>query len=94
MSHLLIHHQVEDYNKWKPFFDDNAGDRAEHGSMGGSVFRSVDNPNDLFILLEIKSVENAKKFTQSDSLKEAMKKAGVISLPEVYFLEEAAETTK
>jgi len=37
---------------------------------------------------------NAKKFAQSDSIKEAMKKAGVVGMPAVYFVEEAAKTSK
>ena len=94
MAYILVHHKIEDYNKWKPAFDDNAGDRAEHGSTGGKIFRNADEPNDIFVLLEISSVEEGKKFAQSDSLKEAMQKAGVISMPEVYFLEEAATTKK
>ncbi len=94
MAYILVHHKIEDYNKWKPAFDDNAGDRAEHGSTGGKIFRNADEPNDIFVLLEISSVEEGKKFAQSDSLKEAMQKAGVISMPEVYFLEEAATTAK
>lgn len=94
MAYILVHHKVEDYNKWKPVFDNNAGDREEHGSTGGKIFRNADDPNDIFVLLEIRSIENAKKFAQSDSLKEAMKNAGVVSVPEVHFLEEAATTAK
>ena len=94
MAYILVHHKIEDYNKWKPVFDDNAGDRAKHGSTGGKAFRNADEPNDIFVLLEISSVEEGKKFAQSDSLKEAMQKAGVISMPEVYFLEEAFSTKK
>ena len=94
MAYILVHHQIEDYNKWKPVFDDNADDRAEHGSTGGKIFRNADEPNDIFVLLEISSVEEGKKFAQSDSLKEVMQKAGVISMPEVHFLEEAATTAK
>lgn len=92
MAYILVHHKIEDYNKWKPAFDDHSSVRAENGSTGGKIFRNADDPNDLFILLEINSIENAKKFAQSDSLKEAMKNAGVVSIPEVHFLEEAFST--
>jgi hypothetical protein len=94
MAHILVHHKIEEFNKWKTAFDDHSGIRAEHGSTGGKIFRNADDPNDIFVFLEIRSIENGKKFAQSDSLKEAMKEAGVISIPEVYFLEEAATTTK
>ncbi len=88
MAHILVHHKIEEYNKWKSAFDDHSSIRAEHGSTGGKIFRNADDPNDIFVLLEISSIENGKKFAQSDSLKEAMEEAGVISLPEVFFIEE------
>jgi heme-degrading monooxygenase HmoA len=94
MAHLLVHHKVEDYNKFKPVFDAHASFRSEGGSRGGKIFRSTNDPNELFVLLEWDSVQNAQKFAQSDELKEAMQEAGVISMPEVYFIEEAATTSK
>lgn len=94
MASLLVHHKVEDYNKWKPIFDEHSSFRAQNGSQGGRVFRSLNDPNDLFILFEWDSIANAQKFAQSDNLKETMKNAGVIGMPDVYFVEEAAVTEK
>jgi heme-degrading monooxygenase HmoA len=88
MANILVHIKVEDYNKWKPVFDGHASFRSEMGSKSGKVLHISDNPNDIFILFEWDSIENAKKFSQSDNLKEAMKNSGVISMPEIYFLEE------
>ncbi len=94
MAHLLVHHKVEDYNKWKPLFDEHSSFRSQNGSKGGRVFRSANNPNEIFILFEWDNVANAQKFAQSDNLKEIMKKAGVVGMPEAYFLEEATEPAK
>ena len=94
MAHILVHHKVEDYNKWKPVFDEHASARSEGGSKGGKVFRNANVPNELFVLLEWDSVENAQNFAQSDSTKEAMKNAGVVGMPAIYFVEEAATTSK
>lgn len=88
MAHLLIHHHVEDYNKWKPHFDEHGKVRSAGGSKSALVFRSANDPNEIFALLEWDSIENAKKFTQSESLKETMKNAGVQGKPDVYFIEE------
>jgi heme-degrading monooxygenase HmoA len=92
VANLLVHHKVEDYNKWKPFFDEHSSFRTQNGSKGESVFRSKNNPNEIFILFEWDNIENAQKFVQSDSLKEVMKDAGVIGMPEVHFLEEVTGT--
>ena len=87
MANLLVHHKVEDFNKWKSYFDQHSDFRAQSGSKGGKLFHSVDDPNEVFVLFEWDSLENAQKFTQSDSLKETMKEAGVLGMPEVHFIE-------
>jgi heme-degrading monooxygenase HmoA len=94
MAHFLVHHKIEDYKTWKTVFDGHSSLRSKAGSLGGKVFRSTNNPNELFVLLEWDSLANAQKFAQSDSIKEAMKNAGVVVMPEIYFVEEAAETSK
>jgi hypothetical protein len=94
VAHILVHHKIEEYSKWKSAFDDHSSVRVEHGSKGGKIFRNADDPNDIFVLLELSSIEKGKKLAQSDSLKEAMQEAGVISMPEIYFIEEVATTSK
>ena len=94
MVHLLVHHKVEDYNKFRPVYDAHASLRSVNGSLGGKIFRSTNDPNELFVFLEWDSLVNAQKFAQSDSIKEAMKNAGVVGMPAIYFVEEAAVTSK
>ena len=62
--------------------------------MGTQVFRSAENPNEVVILLEWDSLENARRFTQSDDLRAAMQRAGVTGPPDIYFLEEADRTSQ
>lgn len=88
MANILVHYKVEDYNKWKPIYDGNASFRSQMGAKSGKVFHSVDNPNEIFIFFEWDNIENAKKFSQSDNLREAMMNAGVIGMPNIHFLEE------
>jgi heme-degrading monooxygenase HmoA len=88
MVHLLVHHHVEDYKKWKPVFDEHASDRSKAGSKGAWLFRNANDPNDVFAITQWDNIESAKKFGQSDSLKAAMERGGVQGAPEVYFLEE------
>jgi heme-degrading monooxygenase HmoA len=94
MVHLLIHHTVQDYHKWKPLFDGHASFRAQMGSKGGKVFRSASNPNEVFVLLAFGTLDTARKFTQSDNLKEVMKNAGILGMPEIHFVEEAGQTAQ
>jgi heme-degrading monooxygenase HmoA len=94
MPYLFVHHEVEDYKKWKTVFDAHSFARSETGSKGGKVFRSANNPNEIFVLLEWDSIENAQKFGQSENIKEIMKNAGIVGIPAIHFLEEAAKTSK
>lgn len=91
MTHLLVHHEVRDYASWKPIFDEHSATRKEYGSKGATVLRTIGDPNNLFILFEWSSMEDARRFMESDNLKETMKRAGVLSEPEVFFLDELAE---
>ena len=92
MPYMLVRHKVDDYAKWKPVFDDHGDFRKANGEKSYQIFRPKgdpnDEPNNLIILFEWDSLDNAKKFAQSESLWEAMKKAGVIGQPHIHFLEE------
>jgi heme-degrading monooxygenase HmoA len=92
MPYLLVRHKVEDYERWKPVFDhDHGATRARRGSKGGWILRNADDPNELVILLEWDSVENARHFADADELQDAMRRAGVADQPDVYFLEEVEQ---
>jgi hypothetical protein len=43
------------------------------------------------ILFEWESLEKAHQFAQSDELRQAMQRAGVIGMPDLYFLEQVEE---
>jgi hypothetical protein len=59
MAFILTRINVGDYDTWKPMFDqDKPGARA--ASKGWRLFRSVDDPSQVFIQVEFGSVEDAK----------------------------------
>ncbi len=89
MTYMLVQHSVEDYAKWKRVFDENGAIRQTNGSKGGFVLRNAENGNQMTVLLEWDSLENARAFANSDDLREAMQRAGVTGRPNVSFLDEA-----
>jgi heme-degrading monooxygenase HmoA len=91
MPYLLVRHKVEDYQRWKPAFDEHAATQQQSGSTGRRLFRNADDPNELLILNEFDSLDNARTFGQSQELKETMQRAGVADQPDVYYLEEIEE---
>ena len=93
MVYILVRHKVKDFDKWKPAFDEHAIIRKDEGSQGGRLFRNADNPNETFIIFKWDTIENARKFCNSEDLKNTMQKAGVIDKPDIYFLEETERFT-
>ena len=91
---ILIQETVEDYDTWKTVFDENGTNRQAAGSNGGYVLRSVQDDNQLTILLEWDTLDNARTFMSSDDLRKAMARAGVTGQPKVTFLAEADRPTK
>ena len=86
--HVLVRHKVDDFDSWKEGFDASAEMRQSHGAEKGHLFRSADNPDEVFILFHWDDIDRARTFTQSAELREAMEKAGVSDQPEIYFLDE------
>ncbi len=90
MTYVLVNHKVEDYDKWKPLYDESIdkGMLKNMGAKVSSVFRTAEDPNHLVTLTQFENLETAKNFAKSDELRTAMQKAGVKGKPEIYFLEE------
>ena len=89
---VLVIHKVEDYNKWKPVYDEDGATRKDKGSKGASVLRNTKDPNHLVVITEWENLEKAKNFAESDDLKNTMLKAGVVGRPAVFYLEEIEKT--
>jgi L-rhamnose mutarotase len=87
MPYLLIRHKVEDYDRWKPVFDEDAKNRARHGSKNGALFRNRNNANEIVAMWEFDDAEQMEAFTQSPELRERMGRAGVADHPDIYFLD-------
>ena len=42
MPYVLVRHKVEDYDRWKPVYDDSDGTRKAGGSRGARLRRDSD----------------------------------------------------
>jgi heme-degrading monooxygenase HmoA len=86
---ILVQETVENYDKWKTVFDEGGTTRKSAGSKGGYVLQSAEDDNQITILLEWDTLDNARQYTRSDDLRKAMERAGVTGQPKVIFLVEA-----
>lgn len=91
MPYILVRHKVHDYLHWKVAFDEHKIARELAGCKGGFVFRGINEPSEVLVLLEWDDLRRARDFIASDDLREIMQRAGVIDKPDVYFLELADE---
>lgn len=84
MVYLNVRHTVADYEKWRPFFDEDEARRRAAGATGvNQVYRDVDDANTVTLVMEWDNAENARKFMDDPALREVMQKAGVVGMPAV-----------
>lgn len=58
MPYIFTRLDVGDYDSWKPLFDQD-GPAARHEATGYRLFRSHENPGEVFVQVEFDSVEKA-----------------------------------
>jgi hypothetical protein len=84
----MVHHlRTDDFDSWKPFFDEDPVGR-KRTAKGHVMFRSVDNPNEVFTRVEFDSVEDAKAFRDRLLASGALDSTTVLTPPTVVELVE------
>jgi heme-degrading monooxygenase HmoA len=89
MVHVLIHHKVSDYIRWKEAFDAHLNARKKAGEVGFRLFHTIEDPRDVVILSDWQTADEAQKFMKSNELRDVMQKAGVMGDPVIQYLEDA-----
>ena len=90
-KHLVVRHRIKDYSQWKKVFDRRLELCAEYGLRRMWINRSADDRNELVVTAECEDLGRSREFMRSAALRDAMKEAGVVDEPTVFFLEEIAE---
>ena len=89
MDHVLIIHEVEDYDTWKVIFDNAASIRKDAGEQSYQVLRYEKDKNKIVHFSRWSSISNAKAFFESPELIKIREQAGV-KAPEFIYLNELA----
>jgi quinol monooxygenase YgiN len=87
MHHVLIIHEVEDYDAWKQVFDQAASLRKEAGERSYQVLKYENEPNKIVHFSVWTSIQDARLFFESPELVEIRQRAGV-KAPEFIYLDQ------
>jgi hypothetical protein len=77
LPHVIVRNRVADYGRWKHGWDQGAALRRDSGVKSEQLFRNPGEPNEVVLLLEYESMEQARRFAASDDLREALKESGI-----------------
>jgi hypothetical protein len=87
MAWTHIRHRVEDYRKWKEGFDSTAEYKRSHGWKGYRLYSIEGDNNNVLVMEEFETEDQAREFLGSDYLKDVMSSAGVSDQPDIWVVE-------
>jgi hypothetical protein len=85
MATLFVRHTISDYASWRKVYDDFDSVRPSFNVKSHGVYQLDGNPNDITVYHEFDSMDDAKRFVDSNELKTAMEKSGVVGAPDIWF---------
>jgi hypothetical protein len=77
MVQMVAKLTVDDYQKWKQVFSEGQHFRQQFGCQGVKVFTNPAVANEIIMLMDWDTPENAQKFAVSSELREKQQLAGV-----------------
>jgi len=87
---LTVIHSVPDYERWKAVIFAGRREMAP-GVVRMSVFRSLDDPNEVMVDLEFESADAARQLLPSLDLRELLDRTGIEVYPPVFIGERVDE---
>jgi hypothetical protein len=85
MIRMFVRHKVNDYTAWRKGYDAFGPIRTRLGTRGHAVYCDADDVNDVTAWHDFDNIEVAKAFASSSELRAAMKGAGVVGAPTIWF---------
>jgi len=78
MMMLLVRNKVKDFDQWRPVFDSQADAARAAGLNLIQMWRSVDEANEVFFLMEVEDRGRAEAFMNAPAAASAGIESGVI----------------
>jgi len=88
MTYMLCRNRVADYSRWKAVFASHAAAHREASLQLVSIWRGVEEPNNVFFLFDVGSIEKAREFISNPDAAKAGEASDVLD-GEYHFVENA-----
>jgi hypothetical protein len=87
MITAAVRHTVNDFDTWKPVFDEHGSVRAQHGATGTRVLH---DGNNVLVLIDFPDEAAMQAFMSDPSLADAMTRGGVTGPPDIAVMVDAS----
>lgn len=88
---VIIRHKVRDFVAWKPFFYSDAKRQRDAGCTHWYLTQNKHDKNELVVIFDCEDLDKAKTVFSDASLRDLMKRAGVLDQPTIFFLEDVED---
>ncbi len=90
MTYMLCRNRVANFGRWKAVFSSHAEAHQDAGLSLVKIWRGLEEPNNVFFMFEVASVEKARAFVGDPAAAKAGEAAGVLD-GEYHFVEDAGD---
>lgn len=87
MPYMLVRNTVSDFDTWKAVFDEQGPAAAEAGFDLIHLWRSMDDPHEVFFLLRFDEVKRARAYLEAPHQPGVGERAGVTD-GEIWYLQD------
>jgi hypothetical protein len=84
-ARMFVRLEVVQFSEWVKTYDGFAPARKAGGITESTVWQSADDPNDVLIINDFPTIEQARTFAASGELRDAMRNSGLRGPPQVWF---------
>lgn len=82
---MFVRLEVVQFSEWVKTYDGFAPARKAAGVTQSTLWQSADDPNEVTVINEFPSLEQARAFAASGELRDAMRNSGLRGPPQVWF---------
>jgi quinol monooxygenase YgiN len=87
MVWLYVRHRVEDFARWKGLFEDIRPLLEDTGALKAMVLRDKDDEDVISVACSWEDAASAQRFLESEGLREALERAGLVGELQIHRLE-------